>query len=445
MRFQARIPRFVASSLETGPEAARPVLDGSDVVLPNLWRLQPHTVALLGRPAVWTAFAITTPRIPLGIGALPPQHLRWEQDFGGHLFLAVTGADTSTVSILEAGPRYPNGTGALVPYWYPEDDFARRGIADFDPIVIPPPHGMDQKSFAALVRVAQRSYDGDQRYRAIEVPFLRVGRDSNSYTIGLLLSCGLDPRAIPKPHPDLRYEWTGYPGAVDPVHRANFGSYLGAPNRFEDAVEVAYHEADGRVRFVLVGGSPNARIRLPSGTEVTLDALGRIVFSSEDALAHGLPTRHTEPPRQIRERRRFPSDPQPAGAEITFVVDGNSVPLDAGTEYRGTIVERHDALELATLRTPAGSEIVLPLVDLGVELRDPKRLNRLVRVGAELTVGLQSDRYPKLVAHGDAAVADRLRPRRLHAPRPASVVAGAAVAAVVMLAAAAFLVWPGGD
>jgi hypothetical protein len=124
----------------------------------------------------------------------------------------------------------------------------------------------------------------------------------------------------------------------------------------------------------------------------------------------------TDPPAQIRNRRRFPPDPAPAGAQITLILDGRAVPLEPGTEYRGTIVARHDALSVATLRTTTGSDVMLPLVELGVEMRDPKRVDQLVRVGNELTVGLHRDRHPKLIAHGDASVDDTMRWHRFHAP-----------------------------
>jgi hypothetical protein len=410
------MPRFVSSTVSSGPESV-PVLDGRDVIAPNPWQLPAHTVAMVGRPAVRTALDVSWPRIPLGPLHVPARRFRWEQDFGGHLFLAVTGDDPGNVTLVEAGPLYANGSGNLVPFDYPENDFASRGIIDFEPVTIPVPLGLTPQFFAGLVRAAQRAYDGDQRYLAIEMPFLRVGRDSNSYAIGVLLACGVDPRAVPKPKDSMRYEWIGYPGAEDPVHRANFGAYLGAPSRLGDGVvDVAYHNEDGSVRLVVVGGRAGGTATLPDGTQVQLDDLGRIAFSPEDALRHGLPSRHTEPPAQIRERRRFPPDPAPQGAQITLVVGGESVPLAPGTEHTGIVVERLDALGLATLRRLDGVEVVLPLAELGVELRDPKRVDQLLHVGTELTVGLHSDRHPKLVARGDAAVADRFAPRRLHLP-----------------------------
>jgi hypothetical protein len=437
MRFQARIPRFLASTVDAGPEPSRPVLDGSEVLIANRWQLPPGSVAIVGRPAVWVGLDVKTPAIPLGFTTLPPRRLRWEQDFGGHLYLAVTSADAAHVAIVEAGPLYPGGTGNLVPFAYPEDDFAERGVVDFAPIVVPPPLGLSAEFFANLVRATQRDYDGDQRYRAIEMPFLRVGRDSNSYAVGVLLACGVDPRAIPKPQKEMRWELIGYPGAEDPVHRANFGAYLGAPTDLgEGVIDVAYHNADGSVRLAVVGGPPGGKARLPDGTVVTLDPLGRIAFSPEDAHAHGLPSTHTEPPTQIRDRRFFPRDPQPQGAQITLVVGGKSAPLQPGAAYRGTIVARHDALGLATLREPGGRDIVLPLTELGVELRDPKRVDDLLRVGTELTVGLHSDRHPKLVAHGADSFRDRFKWHRPHLPRPINVAGGLTLAAVALAFAA---------
>ena len=434
MRFHLRIPHFGGSTIETAQQRARPVLDGSDVVVPNRWNLPPHTVALVGRPAVWLAFDLETPRLPLGFTTLESRKLHWEQDFGGHLFLAITGPDASKATIIEAGPTHPNGTGALVPYAYPEDAFAERGALDFKPLVIAPPNGLSEESFARLVRTTQQSYDGDQRYLVIEMPFLRVGRDSNSYAVGVLLCCGIDPREIPKrPGGAMRYEWTGYPGAEDPVHRENFGMYPGTPSPLDanGAIDVAMHNDDGSVRLVVVGGEPNADVRLPDGTPVTLNALGRIVFAPDDARRHGLPSRHTEPPAHIQSRRRFPPDPAPAGALITLVVDDRPRPLAPGTSYRGTIAARHDAVGLATLRC-ATNDVVLPLVELGVELRDPKRVDQLFRVGQELTVGLHRDRHPRLIAHGDAFIKDRLTWRRFHAPRRINLLGTGAVASVVL-------------
>ncbi len=429
-----RLPRLLASSVEAGPERDRPVLDGSDVVAANCWNVPRSSVAIIGRPAVWVALDITMPRIALGPFAIPARRWRFEQDFGGHLFLAIANDDDSQVAIIEAGPHRPNQTGGLVPFRYPEDHFAQRGLLDFKPIVIEPPLGLDATFFDELIRRTQRAYDGDQRYLAIEIPFLRVGRDSNSYTVGVLLACGVDPRAIPKPHDPMRFEITGYPGVEDPVHRANFGSYLGEPHDLGDgALAAAYHDADGSVRLVVVGGEPHGRARTPGG-DVTLDGHGRCVLAPADAERHGLPVRRTPPPEQIVKRRRFPSDPAPAGAFITLIIAGQAVPLRPGASYRGTIIVRNDALGIAILRGKEG-EIVLPLGELGVELRDPKRVDRLLQIGSELTVGLHRDRHPHLKAHGRAARRDAFRARRAHAPRP--VVVGTAA---LLLAAASVVV-----
>lgn len=423
-----RLPRLFASTVEAGPERDHPILDGRDVIAKNCWNVPRQSVAVIGRPAVWVALDIATPRIALGPLTIPARRLRWEQDFGGHLFLAVSAADDREVAIIEAGPRRPNQTGALVPFRYPEDHFAERGLLDFNPIVVEPPHGLAAPFFEDLIRRTQRDYDGDQRYLAIEIPFLRVGRDSNSYTVGVLLACGVDPRAIPKPHDTVRFEITGYPGAEDPVHHANFGSYLGEPHDLGDGVlTAAYHAADGSVRLVVIGGEPHGRAHTPHG-EVTLDRHGRCVLAPADAERHGLPVRHTAPPEQIIMRRRFPSDPAPAGALITLIVAGQAVPLRPGTSYRGTVVARNDALGIAILRGQEG-EIVLPLTELGVELRDPKRVDRLLQSGSELTVGLHRDRHPRLRAHGRAARQDAFRARRAHAPRPVVVASVAALAA----------------
>jgi hypothetical protein len=436
MNFRARIPRVASSSIETGPTHESPILDGSEHVVPNAWKIPPHSVALIGRPAVWVAFDIQTPRI----GPIPPWRWRGEQDFGGHLFLAVVDDDDSKVVLIEAGPT-KNGAGALVPYRYPEDDFAKRKIVDFEPIVIAPPNGLHERFFSALVRRTQRDYDGDQVYLAIEIPFLRVGRDSNSYAVGVLLACGVDPRAIPKPKRALRFEIAGYPGAEDPVHRANFGAYLGMPHRLDDgALSVPYHNADGSVRLVGIGGEPHGTARLPDGAIVALDNFGRRMLAPETAARHGLPVRHATPPKQIAERRHFPPDPAPQGAVITLIVGDRAVPLEPGDAYTGTIVERDDALGLAFLRQADGIEVVLPLTELGVELRDPKRLNALLKVGTTLTVGLHSDRHPKIVVHGDAALADAATWHRPHLPTfgiPMHLRPLAIVTAIVATAAAA--------
>jgi hypothetical protein len=441
MKLRARFPRFMASTVEAGPERPRPILDGHCGSVLNAWNLPSHTVALIGRPALWFSFDVTTPKISLGIAEIPPVRLVWEQDFGGHLFIAITGDDTSRVTVIEGGPVNRDGTGALVPFCYPEDDFAKRGIVDFEPIVIAPPNGLSKEFFARLVEQTQRDYDGDQEYLAVEISFLRIGRDSNSYAIGVLLACGVDTRAIPKPVKAMRWEWVGYPGAEDPVHRSNFGAYLGAPTALGDGVvDVAIHNADASVRLAIVGGKAGGTARLPDGSEVRLDELGRIAFSPEDALRHALPSKLTPPPEQIRNRRHFPPDPAPSGAQITLVVDGAPVPLAPGTEHRGTIVDRHDALALATLRAVSGSEVVLPLAELGVELRDPKRVDQLLRVGNELTVGLHRDRRPKLVAHGTAGARDTVTWHRFHAPPWRNVFVTSAIA-LAALSVGAVIVW----
>ena len=425
MRFRLRVPSVATSTVESLSNKGTPVLDGRDVLVKNRWNLPAHTVAMIGRPAVWFAFDL----------------YKWhiERDIGGHLYLLVTDEDTSQAAIVEAGPRNPNGTGALVPFNYPEETFAERHISDFDPEIIPPPHGVSAAFFADSVRAMHRAYDGDQRYLAIEIPFLRVGRDSNSYAIGVLLACGVDPRAIPKgPKKAIRRELSGYPGAEDPVPKANFGVYFGAPTPLDGgAAELAYHASDGGVTVVAVGGEPNGRVRLGDGTFVGLDNLGRIIFSPDDARAHGMPTRKTEPPQHIRTRRRYPKHPDPAGGYISLVADGSSVPLEPGKSYRGTVVSRNDALGITTLRTDNG-ECTLPIADLGVELRDPKRVNELFNVGNTVTVGLHHDRHPKLIAHGSRYLPDRLRWRRLHVPRWINVVTTVAIGAAIITAA---IVW----
>jgi hypothetical protein len=190
------------------------------------------------------------------------------------------------------------------------------------------------------------------------------------------------------------------------------------------------------VRYVVVGGAPRGRARLPDGHDVALDPEGRISFAPEEARRHGLPTTHTEPPLHIRTRPHYPRKPAAAGDEITLVVDGRSVSLAPGAIYRGRITRRHDGLGLAWLRT-ATSEVVLPLAELGLELRDPRRVDRLLRVGTEVTVGLRSDRHPRLVAHGGDWLRDRLRWRQLHLPR-AKIVVPAVLGALVIVAG---LVW----
>jgi hypothetical protein len=110
-----------------------------------------------------------------------------------------------------------------------------------------------------------------------------------------------------------------------------------------------------------------------------------------------------------------------------------------GDEYRGTIVDRNDALALATLHTTAGIEVALPLPDLGVELRDPKRVDNLFRVGNELTLGLHHDRRPKLIAHGDTAFDDNVSWHQFHAPPWRNVFVTAAICSVLLIAGAVWL------
>ncbi len=431
MKFQVRFSHFVTSTVSAGSGTEAPVLDGQDVTMPNHWSLPPHTVALLGRPAVWSVIDIETPRIALGFVTIPARTHRFEQDFGGHLFLIIVNADASLVSVVEAGPERPNGGGALVPFAYPEDDFITERVVDFDPLIIEPPHGFSPEFFAALIRRSHRAYDGNQRYLAIEVPFFRIGRDSNSYVVGVLAACGIDAHSLPELRSTARTEWTGYPGMEDPVHRSNFGAYLGAPTALEQGVdEVAYHDESGEVRYVVVGGPPSGSARLPDGTSVALDRFGRIVLEPDDARAHGLPTTHTDPPEQIRRRERFPPNPAAAGSSITLIIDGNAVPLVSGAKYAGRVIARNDALGIATLQTRDGSHVVLPLAQLGVELRDPKRVDVLLREGREITVGLRGDRHARLVSRGARPLRERIGVRRLHAPRPfdiARAVAGTAL------------------
>jgi len=251
----------------------------------------------------------------------------------------------------------------------------------------------------------------------------------------VLSSAGIDVRAIPKPVESMRWEWSGYPGADDPVHHANFGIYLGVPSDLGNGTsDVAYHREDGSVLLAVVGGTPGATARLPDGSEVQLDALGRITFSPEDARNRGLPSKHTEPPDQIRQRRHFPRDPNPAGAVITLIVDGRSMPLRPGSEYRGIVVERNDPLYLATLRTEGGGSVVVPIAELGVEMRDPKRVDKLFQAGNEVTLGLHRDRRPKLIAHGAASLDDTLRWHQFHAPPWRNVFATSAIGLVALIA-----------
>jgi len=418
MKFQVRIPRFVTSTVSAPSNTQAPVLDGRDVSIPNHWSLPPHTVALVGRPAVWSIIDIETPRIALGVVTIPPLQKKFEQDFGGHLFIVVTAADTTRATVIEAGPLNPNGSGTLVPFAYPEDDFISQHVVDFDPLVIDPPHGLTRAFFAALIVQTHRAYDGNQRYLAIELPFFRIGRDSNSYVVGLLAACGIDARALPQLRTTLRSEWTGYPGMEDPVHLSNFGTYFGTPTALGAGVaEAAYHDESGDVRYVVVGGKPFGFATLQDATEVGLDRFGRKLFAPEDARAHGMPAVHTEPPKQIAQRVRFPEKPAAAGAEITLVLDGTSIPLEPGTTYSGKVVARNDAIGIATLATTDGSTIVLPLAELGFELRDPKRVDRLLRTGRKVSVGLRFDRHPRLVSRGSRSLGELLRLRRFHLPR----------------------------
>ena len=427
MAWKVEIPRFAASTVESGKNQGRPILDGGDATIANLWSLPPHTVALVGRPAVWAAFDIATPAIRIGSLRIPSWKYRSEHDFGGHLYLAVASADAKKLLVIEGGPTNPDGTGALVPFDYPEQDFAERGVIDFEPVVVEPPHGLSVEYFADLVRAAHRAYDGNQRYRAIEIPFFRVGRDSNSYAVGVLRACGLDPRDIPKFKTSMRWEITGYPGARDPVPRSNFGNYFGEPTHLhDDAYDIASHDDTGDIRFVMVGGRPRGIARLPNGETTTLDRFGRRTFAPEDARRAGLPQRRTKPPEQIRKRQRFPSDPAPGGAETTIVVGGKSVALEPDSVYRGRVTARNDALGIAVVEGDDGNgdstaRIVLPIWDLGVELRDPNRVDRLFRPGTDVTLGLDRDRHPRLRAHGLRGGRDRLRFRRFHAPRAVNV------------------------
>jgi len=75
------------------------------------------------------------------------------------------------------------------------------------------------------------------------------------------------------------------------------------------------------------------------------------------------------------------------------------------------------------------NEIVVPLPDLGVELRDPKRVDALLYVGNEVTVGLHRDRHPKLDSHGSAGIDDFFLWKRLHAPRPIEIALSVALGA----------------
>ena len=401
MRFRAVFPRLT-STVQTSPNPTRelPILDGHLALVTNVWRVPPNTVALCGRPAVWFALDLTIPGVRIGSWRLASRRIRWEQDFGGHLYLVVVGDVAADAYVFEGGP-FVSGTGALAPFAYSEDTFYNRGMVDFDPVAIDPPNGLTPAEFATLLFDAHREYDGDQRYTAIEIPFLRVGRDSNSYTIGMLLAAGMDLRDIPKPYRARRFEWSGYPGAEDPVHRANFGGYLGEPGTLADGTMTAsYHGERGQVIHVVLAGAPHGSALLPDGSTVGLDARGRCVLSEPVARAHGLPLKRTPPPPHIANRIRFPKNPKAAGANITFVADGVSTPLREGQSYRGTIVARNDALGLATMRTEGGSVVTMPMNELGVELRDPKRVDEALTVGEFLEVGLHRDRRPRLHVRG---------------------------------------------
>lgn len=419
MNFRFRIPLLASSSVESGRQQSYPVTDGRDVRIPNVWKLAPG-VWLGGRPAVWMSLAFGLPAITIGPLRTAKWEFRFERDFGGHLFLLVVrDGQTGHALLVEGGPTSANGSGALVPYRYPEEDFAKREVVDFAPIRIHAPQGLAEPAFAEMVLATQRAYDGNQFYLVIELPFLRIGRDSNSYVVGVLLSCGVDARAIPKqPAKDLiRREISGYPGAEDPVHRANFGVYSGVATALAgDLLAIATHEENGDVRYVTIGGEPGGRARLADGSEYALDERGRVVLEAAEARAHGLPAAHTQPPAQIAARRRFPKKPQPAGAEITLVVDSTTMPLTSGDSYEGTIERVDDALGVAFLAATDGRKIMLPLTELRVELRDPERVDRLLKVGSHLTVGLHRDRHPMLVPHGSAAADDALVWHRFHAP-----------------------------
>ena len=378
---------------------------------------------------------IETPRIPLGFVTIPTLKKTLEQDFGGHLFIIVTTDDTTCAHVIEAGPVNANGTGALVPFEYPEDDFVSKHVVDFDPLVIDPPHGFSREFFAGLVLSTHAAYDGNQRYLAVEIPFLRIGRDSNSYAVGILAACGVDARALPELRSTLRTELTGYPGMEDPVHRANFGVYLGEPTTLAAGIdEAAYHDERGAVRFAVVGGEPLGEAQLPDGETIGLDRFGRKVFAPDEARRHGIPTAHTDPPRQITERVRFPAAAAAAGAEITLVLDGLSIALEPGATYSGRVVARNDALGTVTLRTRDGSKLVLPLAELGFELRDPKRVDALLRVGREVTLGLRGDRHPRLRSRDVRSFREAMGVRRFHAPRPLDIARVAFAAALGVIA-----------
>ena len=429
MRFRATLPRLT-STVQTSPNAFdhEPLLDGQLPITPNVWRVPANTVALCGRPAVWFALDVRVPGFRIGPLHVHPRRIRWEQDVGGHLYIVVVGDAPADAIVLEGGP-YVTGTGALAPYAYPEDGFYNRGMIDFDPVTIDPPSGLTPQEFAELLFTAHREYDANQRYTAIEIPFLRVGRDSNSYAIGMLLAAGLDFREIPKPYRARRFEWSGYPGAEDPVHRANFGGYLGEQSTLSDGAKTAtYHGDHGQVVYVCIAGEPHGTARLPDGWDAPLDARGRRVLGPEEALRHGLPLKHTAPPPHVANRVRYPKKPDPAGAYITFVDNGVSTPLELGKTYSGTIVERDDALGLATMRTEDGRTVTMPMNELGVELRDPQRVDAALKVGEFLRVGLHRDRRPRLHVRGRPDIG-----RSASAVGPEAAVAAAVFAVLAVL------------
>ncbi len=412
------------------PDDVEPILDGHLPLYANVWRVPRNSVALCGRPAIWAALDVTIPGFRIGAWHFKARRIRWEQDFGGHLYIVVVGDAPADAYVLEGGPDF-NGSGALAPFGYAEDAFFTRGMIDFDPVTVDPPHGLTPQEFVELLFTAHREYDGNQRYTAIEMPFLRVGRDSNSYAIGVLLAAGLDLREIPKPYRARRFEWSGYPGAEDPVHRANFGGYLGEPATLADgSTSATFHGDRGQVLYVCIAGEPHGSARLPDGTLVGLDTRGRRVLAEREAKRHGLPVNHTAPPPHIAGRTRFPKTPLPAGALITFVEDGVSTPLNVGQDFAGTIVGRNDALGLATMRTDAGRTVTMPMNELGVELRDPKRVDAALQIGEYLVVGLHSDRRPKLHVRGRTNIGRSASQLGPEAAVVAAVFAIVAVAAV---------------
>jgi len=421
MRLRIRGPRGASSAVSAGKLQGTPVLDAHRVVVANRWGVA-RGVWIVGRPAVAATAAVTLPKLPLP-GLRGGKKISFGVDFGGHLFVLVVGEDTRTGAVIEAGPLDPSGRGALVPFDYPEAELEGMGELDFPPLRVVPPDGLDEAAFATMLLRAHDDYDGDQRYLVIEIPFLRVGRDSNSYAMGVLLASGIDRSAIPTLRNVGRtIELTGYPGAEDPVNRANFGVYFGPPTTLAPAVHtVATHGPDGQVRYVEIGGEPGTELTYPDGTTAKLPASGRLVLAADAAKARGLPARWSKPPSQIAGRRRFPSDPAPAGAWISLVVDGESVPLGPHANYRGSVAVRNDTLGIAILQP---GEIVLPLGELGGVLRDPSRVDRLLRLGRDVTVGLHGDRRPRLVAHDTGAKIGDAFGRRVHLPQAIAWTAG---------------------